>query len=117
MANYDQLFVYKSCYTLLQMLYHDLQKLPRDIKYTLLQDVKQDTLAVLRHIYHAQEANKAEHLEKSIDCILNVKINLRLLWDLKSISVKTYGRLTEQAEDVFKQLKAWHKSAVSKQNK
>lgn len=116
MANYDQLFVYKSCYDLLLMLYKDLNKLPRDIKYTLLQDIKQDSLAVLRHIYHANATTeKVHHLELARDNILNVKINLRLLWDLRQIKEKTYGHLAEQAENVSKQLAAWHKSVENKQ--
>lgn len=115
MASYDQLFVYKSGYDLLLMIHTSLQKLPRDIKYTLVQDLKQDTLSVLRCIYHANAASdKLTYLEQARESILNVKINLRLLWDLKHIKEKTYGRLLEQAENVSKQLAAWHKSVSNK---
>ena len=118
MAAYNQLFVYKSCYDLLLMLYRDLARLPRDIKYTLLQDLKQDTLMVLRYIYHANATqDKATYLEKALEHILNVKINIRLLWDLRQIKENSYARFLEQAENVSKQLTAWHSAAIKKQEK
>ena len=116
MANYDQLFVYKSCYQLLFSLHKDLNKIPRDIKYTLLQDLKKDTLFVLRQIYHANSAKeKIPILELAIDRMFDVKINIRILWDLKVLGLKQFGRFLELAESVSKQLTCWKKSEEKKE--
>lgn len=111
MARYDQLFVYKSCYLLLISLYKELSRIPRDIKYTVLQEMKHDSLDVLRQIYHANSTqDKIPYLDSALDKIFDVKINTRVLWDLKAVDNTTYGRLAEQAESVSKQLTAWKKS-------
>ena len=46
-AEYDHLPVYKAAYDLLQHVYRDkcIASVPRDVKYTLVERLKQDILA------------------------------------------------------------------------
>lgn len=54
-AEYDHLPVYKAAYDLLQHVYRDkcIASVPRDVKYTLVERLKQDILEVLVLIYKA----------------------------------------------------------------
>lgn len=53
MALYTELDAYKATYDLLIAMYEGLRKVPRDVKFTLVQDMKMDVKMVLRLIYRA----------------------------------------------------------------
>ena len=53
MAVYDNLPVYKAAYDLLRSMYEKTGKIPRDVKYTLVEVLKKDLTEIMVMIYRA----------------------------------------------------------------
>ena len=51
MAQYDNLPVYKATYDLLQSIYRDTGNVPRDVKFTLVETLKNELTEILVLIY------------------------------------------------------------------
>lgn len=116
MANYDNLPVYKAAYDLLLRVYGLGQHWARDIKFTLGERLKNELYDVLLFIYQANATfEKSMLIEQARLGITRVKIEIRLLHDLKQLSIKQYAGLSQMSESVSKQLAAWSKSQKSKQ--
>ena len=104
MAVYDNLPVYKAAYDLLRSVYEKTGKIPRDVKYTLVEVLKKDLTEIMVMIYRANATTgKLPYIERA-----RVKVRLRLLQDMRHISVKQYAAFAQQVELLSKQLSAWH---------
>ncbi len=109
MANYDNLPVYKAAYDLLQDVYKGTGNVPRDVRFTLVETLKNELTEIIVLIYKANATpDKLPHIERAREMVVSVKVRLRLLHDLRHISVKAYARFAEQVESVSKQLASWH---------
>jgi hypothetical protein len=114
MAIYENLPVYKQSYDLLIDIYEVSKNLSRDYRYTIGEEVKKKIMDLMVCIYHANASvneDKGVHLKRAREYIVEVKLYIRLLVDLKQISVRKLAELTEKTESVSKQLAAWEKSA------
>ena len=112
MAVYTSLDVYKAAYCLLISLYRDLKDIPRDTKFTLVQDMKMDVKMVMRLIYRANATKeKVAIIAEAREYTENIKVGLRILKDLGHIGVTKYIEFAGKAEEVSKQLAGWHKYA------
>ena len=108
MANYDNLPVYKAAYDLLQSVYEKTGNVPRDVRFTLVETLKNELTEIIVLIYKANSTtDKLPHIERARDLIVSVKVRLRLLNDLRHINVKLYAQFSEQVESVSKQLASW----------
>ena len=112
-AEYDHLPVYKAAYDLLQHVYRDkcIASVPRDVKYTLVERLKQDILEVLVLIYKAHYnmlGDKALQLQQARELIPGVKARMRIMYDLRYINLELFRTLAVEVETVSKQLGAWH---------
>ena len=112
-AEYDHLPVYKAAYDLLQHVYRDkcIASVPRDVKYTLVESLKQDILEVLVLIYKAHYnmlGDKALQLQQARELIPGVKARMRIMYDLRYINLELFRTLAVEVESVSKQLGAWH---------
>ena len=112
-AEYDHLPVYKAAYDLLQHVYRDkcIASVPRDVKYTLVERLKQDILEVLVLIYKAHYnmlGDKALQLQQARELIPGVKARMRIMYDLRYINLELFRTLAVEVESVYKQLGAWH---------
>ena len=112
-AEYDHLPVYKAAYDLLQHVYRDkcIASIPRDVKYTLVERLKQDILEVLVLIYKAHYnmlGDKALQLQQARELIPGVKARMRIMYDLRYINLELFRTLAVEVESVSKQLGAWH---------
>lgn len=117
MATYDNLPVFKAAYDLLLQLYGYGQHWSRDIKFTLGENLKKDILDILVCIYHANTVqDKIEYIENAREKMVTVKLQIRILHDLKQLSVKQYAQLCEMSESVSKQLAKWAKYYQEKQS-
>ena len=68
MALYYELQVFKDVYTLVQKVFLYTQEFPREYKYTLGQDMKRDSIQLVRSIYRANKAkDKVVYLETFLD--------------------------------------------------
>nr|WP_220462882.1 four helix bundle protein [Bacteroides fragilis] len=101
--------VYKAAYDLLRSVYEKTGKIPRDVKYTLVEVLKKDLTEIMVMIYRANATTgKLPYIERARDLVVGVKVRLRLLQDMRHISVKQYAAFAQQVELLSKQLSAWH---------
>lgn len=113
MAIYENLPVYKQAYDLLLEIYGMSKNMSRDYRFTIGEEVKKRVMDLMVCIYHANGSmneDKAAHLKKAREYIVEIKLYIRLLSDLKQISVRKLAVLTEKTESISKQLTAWAKS-------
>ena len=112
MAYYDNLPVYKAAYDLLQSIYRDAGNVPRDVRFTLVETLKNELTDILVLIYKANSTTaKLPLIIQARERLVSVKVRLRLLYDLRYINVKLFARFSDQVEAVSKQLASWQKYA------
>ncbi|WP_295939136.1 four helix bundle protein [uncultured Alistipes sp.] len=116
MAAYDNLPAYKAGYDLLLDVFRMNDNLTRQYRHTLGEKLRNELTDLLLAIYRANvnEEEKETNLRQARERVVGIKIYMRLLHDLGQISQKRYLALSEKAEDLSKQITAWHKSTVSK---
>lgn len=111
MATYNQLPVYKATYDLLLYVYQIGKDMQRDYRYTLGETLKKDLITLLTLIYRANSTHqKVIVLLEAREKLVEVKLELRLLRDLRQLSLKNYANASLMAESISKQLSAWQKS-------
>lgn len=109
MATYDNLRVYKTAYDLMMEIFN-FGNVQRDIKFTLVEDLKKEVIKIIVLIYKANAATeKSDIINEAREVVVVVKLYLRMLCDLKQISTRRYGLMAEMAESISKQLSAWQK--------
>lgn len=110
MAQYDNLPVYKAVYDLLQNIYRNSGNVPRDVKFTLVETLKNEVTQILVSIYKANSTtDKLPLIADMRERLVGVKVRMRLLHDLRHIGTKFYAHQAEQIESISKQLVAWQK--------
>lgn len=115
MAVYSNLPVFKASYDLVIEVFKMCGSLPKDYKYTIGEKLKNALLDLTTGIYEANaEEDKLLVLCRCRKYMVEIKLYLRLLYDLKQISMKRFVCVTEQVEGVSKQINAWHKSALNR---
>ena len=98
MAQYENLPVFKATYDLLLDLYKTLNNVPRDIRYTLVQDLKNELTQLMVLIYKANsQREKTATLRKCLDLFLSVRLRIRLLKDMHFLSVARFAELYIEA--------------------
>jgi hypothetical protein len=111
MATYDNLPVYKACYSLLLMLFNGARHMQRDYRYTLGETMKNELIALITNIYLANcRTNKKDLLITARENIEVVRLMLRLAVDLKQFPLKLSAAANEKIESISKQLTAWERS-------
>ena len=111
MATYDNLPVYKACYSLLLLLFNGARNMQRDYRYTLGETMKNELIALITNIYRANcRIQKKDLLIKARENIEVVRLLLRLSVDLKQFPLKQSASANEKIENISKQLTAWEKS-------
>jgi len=109
MATYDNLRVYKTAYDLMMDIFN-FGNVQRDIKFTLVEDLKKEVIKIIVLIYKANAAtDRSLIIGEAREEVVVVKLYLRMLCDLKQISTRQYSVLAERAESLSKQLSAWQK--------
>lgn len=109
---YENLPVYKVTYDLLLLIFRLNRNLQKDYRYTLGENIKNELISLLVCIYNANSVpQKTSILAKAREHVVVVKLQIRLLSDLKQISLKQYAQAAEIIESISKQLAAWHKAS------
>ena len=115
MAVYSNLPVFKASYDLVIEVYGICNHLHRDYKYTLGEKLKNTLIDLMVEIYKAHLAtDKLEDVQMCRRQVVAIKIYLRLLHDLKQLSVKRFAILADKMDIISRQLTAWHKSVENK---
>jgi len=112
MAHYTFLPVYKASYELLLAVFQCGRNCAREYKYTIVERLKNEAIGLIVVIYRANSTSqKAAVIQTARDKIEVIRLLMRLLQDLKQISVRRFVHVNEQIESVSKQLSAWQKAS------
>ncbi len=111
MANYTELPVYKAAYDLLLQVFRFSANLAREYKFTLGEKLKNEITHLLICIYRANRVREKETLLLNArESLELVRLYLRILFDLKQLTLKKQVVFNQSIENVSKQLAGWHKS-------
>lgn len=112
---YDNLPVFKTAYDLLLLMFHISKNLQREYRYTLGENVKNELVKLLVCIYNANSnPDKIPYLAEAQQHIVVIKLQVRLLSDLKQIPLKQYAAIAELIASISKQLSSWVKYIAKK---
>lgn len=115
MAIYSNLPVFKDVYRLLLDVQKTAPHISRDVRYTIVSQLSSQLMDILQSIYDANAVRQKMSILKAMRrAVVSVKVQMRLLVDMHSISERKYTEWIEQAEQVSKQLTAWEKSEQQK---
>ena len=95
MAHYQNLPVFKDAYDLLLRVYTVSRTFQRDFRYTIGEDLKKVLMTMMLCLFRANRSR--EKLCEVASCrehVEQVKIYLRILHDLKQLSLKQYVLLS-----------------------
>ena len=111
MAKYDELPVYKASYDMLLEIFRFTKEFSKEYKYSVGESLKKETMELITLIYRANsKADKRETLQSAREKIEVIRLFIRLMKDLKQISLKKFVQVNKQVENVSKQLTGWQKS-------
>jgi hypothetical protein len=114
MATYDNLPVFKACYSLLLLLFEGARQMQRDYRYALGETMQKELIELVVHVYRANSRqDKKPLLSQARENIEVIRLLLRLSHDLKQFPLREFARASEQVESISKQLTAWEKSCPS----
>ena len=110
MARYDELPVFKACYDLLLEIFRFTKNFSNEYKYTVGENLKKEAMELMTLIYRANSMkDKFDILQRGREHIEVIRIWIRLMKDLKQISLKSFVQVNKQLENVSKQLTGWQK--------
>jgi len=108
MALSHELPIYKDTYKLILLVFEYTKEFAREYKYTLGQDMKRDSIQLVRSIYRAnRNSDKRQYLEEFLDNFEILKLEVHLCADLKLISIKHLAELSKMLDIIGKQATAW----------
>lgn len=111
MANYTELNVYKATYSLLFELLSASKSFHRDFKYTLGENLKNEMIAAMMFIWRANSVHdKQGHISSAREKIEKCRLYIRLLYDLRQISIEHFTNWNIAIQNISKQLAGWGKS-------
>jgi len=113
MALYYDLPVYKDVYRLILRVFEYTKDFPREYKYTLGQDLKRDSIVLVRSIYRANKAqSKTEYLEAFLDDFEVLKLEVRLCVDLKILPIRKQAELAALMDGIGRQITGWRNAGL-----
>jgi hypothetical protein len=113
MALYSELSVYKASYDLLLGIFQFTKEFSKEYKYTVGESLKKETIELLTLIYRANtRRNKEEVLQSAREQIEIIRLLIRVMKDMKQISLEKFVKINESVENVSKQLAGWQKSSL-----
>ncbi len=114
MALYENLPVYKAGYDLLLETCRQAVNFAREYRYTLGEKLQGELMEILVCIYRANSSQegRSEVLAEARRRLVKVKLYIRMLHDLKVISLKQFALQAERVENLSRQLSAWHRKTL-----
>ncbi|MGD1008261.1 MAG: four helix bundle protein [Ignavibacteriaceae bacterium] len=111
MALAEELPVYKAAYDLVLVVFGLVKNFNKEYKYTIGESLKKETIEAITNIYRANiNQEKSALLVKARENIEVVRLYIRLLKDLRQISIKQIAFVNTHIENISKQLTGWLKS-------
>lgn len=100
-------------YALILKIFEYTKSFPREYKYTLGQDLKRDSMVLVRNIYRANKAkDKQIFLEAFLDDFELLKLEIRLSVDMKVLSLKRQAEIAALMESIGRQVTGWHNASL-----
>ncbi len=110
MSTYSSLSVYKASYDFLIRLIVLTKNFDREYKFTLGESIKKEAMEMIKNIYRANSSSdKHQLIQAARENIEMIRLDLRILQDLKQLNLKRFVFLNEKVEIISKQLVAWQK--------
>ena len=101
MALYYDLQVYKDVYRLTLLLFQYTNDFPKEYKYSLGEDIRRDSIVLVRSIYRTNKASdKTPELDSFMDDFEVLKFELRLMKDLHLVSVGKYSEISRITDEI-----------------
>jgi hypothetical protein len=108
MALYYDLPVFKDVYIFILKIFEYTKDFPHEYKHALGQDMKRDSIQLVRSIYRANKAkDKVAYLEAFLDDFELIKFEIRLCVDMKILSIKKQAELSKLMDGIGKQITGW----------
>jgi len=108
MAIYSSLPVYKEAYDLCLAIFKITDNFSRQYRYVLGEDLKNKAKDLIILIYKANRVSEKRLIIKNArESLESIRLLLRLVLDLKIISLSNFVNLSERLEQVSKHLSAW----------
>ena len=108
MAKTREIPIYSLAYGYTKEIYKIKMKLPKSMKHDLGQELSLSAIKILEHVVLSNRSHmKLPHI---INLILQIEIQwalLRLVYDLKGISIGEFKVLSERLSEMGKQAQAW----------
>ncbi|PIS29554.1 MAG: hypothetical protein COT43_03575 [Candidatus Marinimicrobia bacterium CG08_land_8_20_14_0_20_45_22] len=105
--------VNKASYDLLLEIFRFTKEFNKEFKYTVGESLKKETLDLITLIYRANsKADKRETLQSAREKIEVIRLFIRLMKDLKQISLEKFVQVNKRVENVSKQLTGWKKKQL-----
>jgi len=112
MALYSELPVYKATYDLLLGIFQFTKEFGKEYKYTVGESLKKETIELLTLIYRANtRRSKEDVLQAAREHIEVIRLLIRVMKDMKQISLEKFVKINESVEQVSKQLTGWQKAS------
>ncbi len=113
MSLYTNLSVYKASYDLLLEIFRLTKNFSREYKYTIGEDLKKENIEMILKIYGANSSfeGRKKKIGLARKNIETIRLLIRILKDLKEVSLNRFIQINEKIESVSKQLTAWEKAS------
>ncbi len=114
MALHTNLPIYKSAYTLFDLITDLAKNMPRDFKQSIGGKLRDELVEIMVLIFRANTTReKAIHLEKLIERLQVTELLLRLSRDKRLISTGQYANTVELTQSIGRQASGWRRSSAS----
>jgi hypothetical protein len=116
MAVYSNLPVFKASYDLMIEVFNMCGSLSKDYRYTVGERLKNVLMDLMLGIYEANLSpdDRVEILGRCRRYMVETKLYLRMLHDLKRLSTGRFAAMSEQVDVISTQVTAWHKAQKEK---
>ena len=115
MSTYNHLPVYKVSYDLLIDLFRFIKDFKREYKYTIGQEIKKETMEMIKNIYRANSSKFSEKrrvfIQLARENVETIRLYLRLTKDLRQITFLRFVLLNEKIESISKQFVLWQRAS------
>ena len=112
MAQYQHLPIYKLTYDLLLRIMVATNDFPREHKYTLGQQMKDEVMQLIICIYRANSVpDRRAHISAILERIQVIQVMMRLAHDLHVLARGHYVGMVEMTDSLARQAQGWLKSS------
>ena len=103
--------MYKATYDLLLAIFQLTKEFTKEFKYTVGEGLKKETIELLTMIYRANSRyQKDDVLQMAREQIEVIRLLIRVMKDMKQISLNKFVKINQVVENVSKQLSGWQKN-------